>query len=147
MSVDVFESKRRNSEEATSLEFLELLFRIWGWYQVFASTVSFFLIAFWSRIMSRIYASSPADSRQDLGSTMIPWLSFLTALWFMCTIGAILSLLSAHWLKTRTNWSYIRTCSIYMFFRGLIGLGLGVYALTVLNKEPVKVLFGQAYRR
>lgn len=136
------ESYRKNGQDRSNLEILETLFRVWGWYQAVAFIVVLFLLFYWSRFMASIYAMSPGSSDQDLGRTYVSTLSFIGALSFTDIVGCILSFLAAYWIKNRTNLRYVRSCAAFMFVRGLIGIGLAVYSLAILNQESVKAMFG-----
>jgi uncharacterized membrane protein len=91
--------------------------------------------------MAAFYEKSSGSSGQDLSATYFTSLSIIGALFFTDIVGCILSFLAASWIKGRTNWSYVRSCAIYMFIRGILGIALAVFALSILNKEKVKAMF------
>lgn len=141
MNVEQYEHEHRNSQDLAGLEILESLFRAYGWFLAVGVVATLFLIAYWSKSIHPLYTGADSISRQGIGHTYTATLSVLGAMTFTSIVGSILSFKSAGWIRCRTNWRAIRACSFFICIKGILGICLGVYALSVLNRGTVKAMF------
>lgn len=65
------------------------------------------------------------------------WIVFLIG--FLVMLG--LNLLAANWLGARTNWTLIVVVSALNCLGGILGIGLAVFTLIVVNRPEVRSTF------